>query len=126
MSGDSRPWYKKKRYAIPAGFVGLVFLGSISSATSTQSNIQAANVGAVSAISENTPVLGADARSNTGELSNNNYYTNVDSQSVHAPAYTSDGSIPEGATARCEDGSYSFSRNHRGTCSRHGGVSQWL
>lgn len=34
--------------------------------------------------------------------------------------------IPSGATARCGDGSYSFSENRRGTCSRHGGVAQWL
>ncbi|WP_182058833.1 DUF3761 domain-containing protein, partial [Pantoea sp. ME81] len=24
------------------------------------------------------------------------------------------------------DGSYSFSTHHRGTCSRHGGVAEWL
>jgi uncharacterized protein YgiM (DUF1202 family) len=33
---------------------------------------------------------------------------------------------PEGATALCRDGTYSFSRNRRGTCSHHGGVAQWL
>ena len=34
---------------------------------------------------------------------------------------------PQGATARCRDGSYSFSRHPTATCSgRHGGVSQWL
>ena len=31
-----------------------------------------------------------------------------------------------GATAICRDGSYSYSQNHRGTCSYHGGVSKWL
>lgn len=34
--------------------------------------------------------------------------------------------VPQGATARCRDGTYSYSRNHRGTCSRHGGVAAWL
>lgn len=36
--------------------------------------------------------------------------------------------VPEtsGATARCRDGSLSHSRQHRGACSRHGGVGQWL
>ena len=34
--------------------------------------------------------------------------------------------VPEGASARCRDGTYSFSRHHSGTCSRHGGVAQWL
>lgn len=29
-------------------------------------------------------------------------------------------------TAVCNDGSYSYSQNHSGTCSYHGGVSSWL
>src|SRR5437899_6848231 len=33
---------------------------------------------------------------------------------------------PTGATARCRDGTYSFSRHHSGTCSHHGGVAMWL
>lgn len=28
-------------------------------------------------------------------------------------------------TARCVDGTYSYSAHHRGTCSWHGGVAQW-
>jgi hypothetical protein len=31
-----------------------------------------------------------------------------------------------GASARCRDGSLSFSQNRRGTCSHHGGVAQWF
>src|SRR5215470_14634565 len=33
---------------------------------------------------------------------------------------------PVGATAKCRDGTYSFSQSRRGTCSHHGGVAQWL
>lgn len=33
---------------------------------------------------------------------------------------------PVGATAKCRDGTYSFSQSHRGTCSHHGGVQTWL
>lgn len=33
---------------------------------------------------------------------------------------------PAGATAICRDGTYSYSKNRRGTCSRHGGVARWL
>lgn len=33
---------------------------------------------------------------------------------------------PAGATARCRDGTYSFSQSRRGTCSYHGGVARWL
>lgn len=35
-------------------------------------------------------------------------------------------SAPKGATALCNDGTYSFSRHRRGTCSWHGGVRKWL
>jgi Protein of unknown function (DUF3761) len=31
-----------------------------------------------------------------------------------------------GATAKCKDGSYSHSTTHSGTCSKHGGVAEWL
>jgi hypothetical protein len=39
---------------------------------------------------------------------------------------TSSGPDPSGATARCRDGSYSFSRHRSGTCSGHGGVDRWI
>ena len=29
-------------------------------------------------------------------------------------------------TARCKDGTFSYSANHTGACSHHGGVDQWL
>lgn len=35
-------------------------------------------------------------------------------------------SAPPGATARCRDGTYSYSKHHSGTCSHHGGVAVWL
>lgn len=53
-------------------------------------------------------------------------YTNVDGQQIHRPAHTKSGRQPSGATAKCGDGSYSFSTHHRGTCSHHGGVNEWL
>lgn len=33
---------------------------------------------------------------------------------------------PAGATALCKDGTYSHSKVHSGSCSRHGGVSKWI
>jgi hypothetical protein len=33
---------------------------------------------------------------------------------------------PPGATARCRDGTYSYSQHRSGTCSYHGGVARWL
>ena len=52
------------------------------------------------------------------------HYTNVDGYRVQSPTYYN--TIPAGATALCRDGTYSFSRNRRGTCSHHGGVARWL
>lgn len=51
------------------------------------------------------------------------YYNNVNGISVQSPTHYS--TRPAGATARCRDGSYSFSLSRRGTCSHHGGVVEW-
>src|SRR5439155_24512347 len=32
---------------------------------------------------------------------------------------------PKGATAQCEDGSYSHAKTQQGACSSHGGVKTW-
>src|SRR4051812_47143680 len=42
------------------------------------------------------------------------------------PAAATSTAPPPGASARCRDGTYSFSQHHSGTCSHHGGVAQWL
>jgi len=62
-------------------------------------------------------------KSNTADVSVR-YYTNSSGHKVQSP--TKYNSPPEGATALCRDGTYSFSRNRRGTCSHHGGVARWL
>ena len=51
------------------------------------------------------------------------YYTNVSGQRVHRPVRSF--VAPQGASAQCRDGSWSFSQHHRGTCSHHGGVGHW-
>jgi hypothetical protein len=43
-----------------------------------------------------------------------------------APKSTGGNTDPAGATAKCKDGTYSKSKHHSGTCSKHGGVDQWL
>jgi uncharacterized protein DUF3761 len=53
-------------------------------------------------------------------------YINSQGQWIPSPTHTVDGQPPAGATARCRDGSYSFSQSRRGTCSWHGGVALWL
>lgn len=60
------------------------------------------------------------------QLSRHGSYVNKRGEVVHAPSARVGGGAPDGATARCGDGSYSFSHSRSGTCSRHGGVSGWL
>jgi Protein of unknown function (DUF3761) len=55
----------------------------------------------------------------------NGTYVNADGNTVCSP-YDSPSGPPAGATAQCNDGTYSFSQNHSGTCSGHGGVQRWL
>lgn len=52
------------------------------------------------------------------------YYKNSEGRCIARPSKKS--TAPAGATAKCRDGSYSFSSSRSGTCSHHGGVAQWL
>jgi hypothetical protein len=49
------------------------------------------------------------------------YYKNVNGRCVHRPSHD-----PHGATAKCRDGTYSYSQHASGTCSHHGGVRRWI
>lgn len=53
----------------------------------------------------------------------NGTYVNSAGNTVCRPVQSD--TRPAGATARCGDGSYSYSQSRRGTCSHHGGVAQW-
>jgi len=84
------------------------------------------------------PTLGSQASQQTGTgvthtaskpkpqptCSSNGTYVNKNGQTVPRPENCS--SQPQGTTAQCRDGSYSFSRSRSGTCSHHGGVAKWL
>jgi len=52
------------------------------------------------------------------------YYRAAGGDLVHRPVQAS--TAPAGASAKCYDGTYSFSESRRGTCSHHGGVARWL
>ena len=54
------------------------------------------------------------------------YYRNSSGVCIHRPVRTQDSAVPQRATARCRDGSYSFSQHRQGTCSHHGGVTRWI
>ncbi len=74
-------------------------------------------------LTESKPSLYRDSSTNTRHTTSSKYYTNSQGERVQSPTYYS--SRPKGATALCRDGTYSFSRSRRGTCSHHGGVAQW-
>lgn len=63
---------------------------------------------------------------NEADLQTHKHYTNKSGQEVHSPSKSKSDKAPQGVSAKCHDGSYSFSTHHRGTCSHHGGVAQWL
>jgi Protein of unknown function (DUF3761) len=58
------------------------------------------------------------------KCTDNGTYVNSKGQTVKRPENCS--AAPQGATAQCADGTYSFSQSRRGTCSHHGGVAKWL
>jgi Protein of unknown function (DUF3761) len=73
-----------------------------------------------------SPTSQASAPATTPGPCSADYYRNSDGVCVHRPVKTQGSAVPQGATAQCRDGSYSFSQHRRGTCSHHGGVAKWL
>ncbi|MBK8628009.1 MAG: DUF3761 domain-containing protein [Saprospiraceae bacterium] len=74
-------------------------------------------------ISDDNPVTW-DEDPNNYPLETPDTYENIDDEEVQSPTHYRE--VPEGACAICGDGTYSFSKNRRGTCSRHSGVTEWL
>jgi hypothetical protein len=86
-----------------------IVAGSAAAQTNASPGTQLARHPSLSAVNAIAPACSA------------NYYKNVNGVCVHRPS-----SRPRGATARCRDGTYSYSRHASGTCSHHGGVSRWI
>ena len=130
-----RHWYKKKRYIATAIVIGLFTISNLGSdsTTNTKSGTQVASPIVSQPINNSAVPLQANEIQKSSEkqlpvnesgLSNNNYYTNTAGNKVHSPTYSD--SVPRGASAKCRDGTYSFSQSRRGTCSHHGGVASWI
>jgi hypothetical protein len=71
-----------------------------------------------------SPTPQAAAPATTSGPCSADYYRNSNGVCVHRPMKRQDSGVPQGATAQCRDGSYSFSQHRSGTCSHHGGVSK--
>jgi len=67
---------------------------------------------------------GGSSSGSSGGSTTGDSYVNVDGNVVQAPVEAP--SAPPGATAQCNDGTWSFSQHRSGTCSGHGGVASWL
>ena len=126
-----RKWYQKKRFIIP---IALVVISTAVASFGGENDqykptIQGQNVVVPpsstqqNVVQPEIKITPLPAPVTSPNLSNDNYYINVDGNKIHSPAYSD--SIPSGASAKCRDGTYSFSQNRRGTCSRHGGVATW-
>jgi len=121
MEKEIKPWYKKKRYI--GGIVIAVVLVILGSGSNQQNN-QLSPQTITPTYNTQPSYQPVTPTVNTNNLSNDNYYTNTSGNKVHSPAYSN--FVPIGASAKCRDGTYSFSQSRRGTCSHHGGVSEWL
>jgi len=71
------------------------------------------------------PAFGDTPSPGDSQLQEHDHYVNHDGHVVHSPAHSRSGNVPASATAKCGDGTYSFSQHHSGTCSHHGGVAEW-
>jgi hypothetical protein len=107
--------HRSRRFLLAIALVVILLTGDYSegqSQTQLQSSSNAASADAGKEHSQHT------------RCDDKGTYKNRDGRWVPSPENCS--SPPAEATARCRDGTYSFSRHRSGTCSHHGGVAQWL
>jgi hypothetical protein len=137
----NKKWYQKKWLVASLGFfvvlivIGLSNQDQTSQDSGINSNIQSQVKGdKVSAPSQVAPFLINKQSDNAPQQTTQapaptpapKYYINSSGNIIQSPTKSQDGNIPAGASARCRDGSYSFSQHRSGTCSHHGGVARWL
>lgn len=75
----------------------------------------------LSAVALALGAAGAASAHHSSAACSRGYYENVSGHCVHSPSSSS-----AGATARCRDGTFSYSEHASGTCSYHGGVAIWI
>jgi hypothetical protein len=114
----------KKLIVIVCVVLGIVILGAVLQTKPLVQEVSDTNSQPVQTSTAMPLVVLTPSPTKQSNLSNDNYYTNVDGNTVHSPAYSN--TVPAGATAKCGDGTYSFSQHRSGTCSHHNGVAQWL
>lgn len=138
-----KKWYQKKRYYIPFGVLGIFVIIGLANEPDNNTgqqetqNAQTGNQQVKDTITipayqqplnviQQQPTTQNQPQATPPQQSKPTYYINSSGNKVQSPTKTQDNSVPAGASARCRDGSYSFSQHRSGTCSGHGGVAQWL
>lgn len=123
-------WLKKNKWLFillgGAVILSAIVAGADSTPSTTNKTVPNSQANIYENVQVTKPVQPVQKQDEEPSLSNNNYYINSAGNEIHSPAYTEDNSVPAGASARCGDGTYSFSQSRRGTCSHHGGVAEWL
>ena len=125
------PWYQVRvsktgaQGWIHGNTIALLQAVETTSSTATSTQVTASTSTAVQRprrvsqpVYESSPPASTNSRPTAGRS-----YVNVDGVRVPSPVFSD--TKPAGASARCRDGSYSFSVHRRGTCSHHGGVAEW-
>jgi len=96
-----------------------------------KSDAKATSKAAKADVKADTKAAKADAKVAKSESKSEVKATTKAAKTATAPVATASKTTasntdPTGATAKCKDGTYSHAQTHRGACSRHGGVSEWL
>jgi hypothetical protein len=132
-----RQWYKKKRYLIPLGVIALVALINITEnknlQPAVQSQVQSSNLNqpAVGQLPQSAPpetvkpVTPPQQAAPAPIIPSTPVPAPTPAPKPTPPPAPSSSSDHVGASARCSDGSYSYSAHRQGTCSHHGGVAIW-
>jgi hypothetical protein len=76
------------------------------------------------AVAKSSAPSKAPASKKPSSCDSSTHYVNDSGNCVLRP--TAPAAAPSGASAKCKDGTLSFSQHRKGTCSGHGGVAQWL
>ena len=112
------PWYRVRH--VSSGKTGWIHGNTIKLKSANAPPATEQSASGSGSLSPATPQRARVATTYSGE----DTYINSFGEEVPRPRKSS--SVPDGASARCRDGTYSFSRSRRGTCSHHGGVAEWL
>jgi hypothetical protein len=93
-------------------------------ATASRSVATKAPAARASASKTSAPAKSSATKKPSSSCDTSTHYVNSSGNCVLRP--TASPPAPGGASAKCKDGTLSFSQHRSGTCSGHGGVAQWL